>query len=388
MNNRIKISIEGKNPSYFLKEIIKRNINIYRVEKNHKSLKIIIDYQSLDDIMKIKTTYKIRIVERFGLIKFKFLLKKYSIFLSFIIMGIILNLILSNLIFKIEVEHSNKEIVNIVSKDLNELGLKKYHFKVSYSKKEEIKKKLLSKEKDLLEWVEIEEKGTKYIIKVEQRKKNKKETKCNPRHITAKKNALIKEIQADSGEIVKKKNDYVTKGETLISGLIYNKEDVVSKRCASGKVYGEVWYTVTVSLPKHYTEKNLTSKKKYGLSLKTLKNEYNFLNKFQTFQKDEYNIIESKIIPLKFSLAKYTKTKEQTKNITMTNADEEAIKLATKKIEKQLKKDDEIISKKVLKKNEFHSKIKVEVFFKIKEDITTYQDISKLNIEEMNKKEE
>lgn len=388
MNNRIKISIEGKNPSYFLKEIIKRNINIYRVEKNHKSLKIIIDYQSLDDILKIKTTYKIRIVERFGLIKFKFLLKKYSIFLSFIIMGIILNLILSNLIFKIEVEHSNKEIVKIVSKELNELGLKKYHFKVSYSKKEEIKKKLLSKEKDLLEWVEIEEKGTKYIIKVEQRKKNKKETKCNPRHITAKKNALIKEIQADSGEIVKKKNDYVTKGETLISGLIYNKEDVVSKRCASGKVYGEVWYTVTVSLPKHYTEKSLTSKKKYGLSLKTLKNEYNFLNKFQTFQKDEYNIIESKIIPLKFSLAKYTKTKEQTKNITMTNADEEAIKLATKKIEKQLKKDDEIISKKVLKKNDFHSKIKVEVFFKIKEDITTYQDISKLNIEEMNKKEE
>lgn len=72
----------------------------------------------------------------------------------------------------------------------------------------------------------------------------------------------------------------------------------------------------------------------------------------------------------------------------MTNADEEAIKLATKKIEKQLKKDDEIISKKVLKKNDFHSKIKVEVFFKIKEDITTYQDISKLNIEEMNKKEE
>ena len=301
MNNRIKISIEGKNPSYFLKEIIKRNINIYRVEKNHKSLKIIIDYQSLDDIMKIKTTYKIRIVERFGLIKFKFLLKKYSIFLSFIIMGIILNLILSNLIFKIEVEHSNKEIVNIVSKDLNELGLKKYHFKVSYSKKEEIKKKLLSKEKDLLEWVEIEEKGTKYIIKVEQRKKNKKETKCNPRHITAKKNALIKEIQADSGEIVKKKNDYVTKGETLISGLIYNKEDVVSKRCASGKVYGEVWYTVTVSLPKHYTEKNLTSKKKYGLSLKTLKNEYNFLNKFQTFQKDEYNIIESNSLKVFFS---------------------------------------------------------------------------------------
>ena len=54
---------------------------------------------------------------------------------------------------------------------------------------------------------------------------------------------------------------------------------------------------------------------------------------------------------------------------------------------KRLKDDEHIISKKVLKKNEFNSKIEIEVFFKIEENITDYQSIEELNIEEMNKKE-
>ncbi len=388
MNNKIKLSITGKNPTYFLKEIIKRKINVYKVEKDHKQLKVIIEYRDLEEIMNIKTIYKIKIVERYGLSKYKFLLKKYALFLFFITMGIVLNIILSNIIFNIEVIHSNKELVNTVQKDLKELGLRKYHLKITYSEKEKIKEKLLAKEKDLLEWVEIEEKGTKYIVKVEQRKKNNLQKKCNYRHIISKKNALIYEIEASSGEIVKKKNDYITKGEIIVSGLIHNKEDIVSKRCAIGKVYGEVWYTATVSLPKKMPTKKLTSDKTYGLSIKTLKKEYNFLNKFSTYQKKEYNIIESEILPINISIAKYIKTKETTKNLTIKTAEEKALEIATKEITKKLTKDEEILSKKVLKKTEINSKIKVEVFFKVKENITAYQDITDLNIEEMNKKEE
>ncbi|MCI8460608.1 MAG: hypothetical protein HFE81_04355 [Bacilli bacterium] len=161
-----------------------------------------------------------------------------------------------------------------------------------------------------------------------------------------------------------------------------------SKRCAIGKVYGEVWYTATVSLPKKMPTKKLTSDKTYGLSIKTLKKEYNFLNKFSTYQKKEYNIIESEILPINISIAKYIKTKETTKNLTIKTAEEKALEIATKEITKKLTKDEEILSKKVLKKTEINSKIKVEVFFKVKENITAYQDITDLNIEEMNKKEE
>ncbi len=388
MNNRLKISITGKNPTYFLKEIIKRNINIYKVEKKYKELKVIIDSADLEKILKIKTTYKIKIIERFGISKYKFLLKKYLLLIIFILMGIFLNIILSNLIFDIEITHSNKTIVKTIKNDLKALGLRKYRFKVSYKEKENIKKQLLEKEKDLLEWVEIEEKGTKYIIKVEQRKKNKNEANCNYRHIVSKKNAIIKEIFADSGEIIRKKNDYISKGETIISGLIYNKDNIVSKRCSKGTVYGEVWYTVTLSLPKKINEKKVTSKESLGLSIKTLKKEFNLFNKFRTFEKKEYNIIESKIIPLKISLSKFIKTEENIKNISYKNVDKEALEIATKRIEKNLKSDEKIISKKVLKKNEINSKIKVEVFFKVLENITDYQDITNLNIDELNAKEE
>ena len=69
MNNKIKLSITGKNPTYFLKEIIKRKINVYKVEKDHKQLKVIIEYRDLEEIMNIKTIYKIKIVERYGLSK-------------------------------------------------------------------------------------------------------------------------------------------------------------------------------------------------------------------------------------------------------------------------------------------------------------------------------
>lgn len=388
MNSKLKISITGKNPEHLLKEIIKKKINIYALEKEKKKISIIINREDYEEIMSIKTASKIKIVQYYGLAKCKYLLKKYSIFIIFLIMGIMINIILSHLIFKIEVIHSNQELVQTITKDLNDLGLKKYHFKVSYKRKEKIKEALLEKEKDLLEWLEIEEKGTKYIVKVEQRKKNNQEEVCKPRHIIAKKNALITNISANAGEIVKKKNDYVSKGEVLISGLIHNKDKIVSKKCASGSVYGEVWYKVKLTIPKIYITETKTKEEKLGITLTFFNHEYNFLNKYRTFQKKEYNLIEGKISPLNIGLSKYIKTNKKIKKLTLTTVDPIAIQLASKQIKKELKEEESIISKKVLKKSENNSKIKVEVFFKVKENITTYKDISNLNIEEMNQEKE
>ena len=47
-----------------------------------------------------------------------------------------------------------------------------------------------------------------------------------------------------------------------------------------------------------------------------------------------------------------------------------------------------MISKKILKKYEKDSKIIVEVFFRVKEDITDTVSIEDINIEEENQKEE
>ena len=383
--NKIKIEIIGKNPDYFLKEIIKKNINIYDLEKNYKSIKLIINTDDFKTIKKIKTTYKIKVIEKYGVLKLYDYLKKYNLLLLFMIIGIIINILLSNIIFKVEVIHPNKELVKIIYKDLNDLGLKKYHFKINKNK---VKEKLLEKEKNKIEWLEIENIGTKYIIRLEEKKLNKKEKVCRARHIISKKQAIVYSIESSSGEIIKKKNDYVEKGEILISGFIHNKEKIVSKKCAIGKVYGETWYNVKIIVPTTIKNIKVLDNKDYGINIKIFKKDINIGNKLSTYKKYVYNIIDSRIIPISIGTSKYQEIKEIKSIYTLNNIDEIAISTAEKELKKKLKKDEEVIDKKTLKKIKKNSKIEVEVFFKVKEDITDYLDISDVNIEEPSKKEE
>ena len=178
MTNQVKINITGKTSEYFLKELIRRKINLYYIKKESNKIIIIVDYQDYKIIKEIKTTNKISIIEYYGFIKYKNIIKKYYLFFIIIILGIIINIVLSNIIFNIKVIHPNKKLKEMVLNDLSELGLKKYHFKIDYQEKEQIKEELLKKEKDYLEWIEIEDKGTTYEIIIEEKKKNKKTDKC------------------------------------------------------------------------------------------------------------------------------------------------------------------------------------------------------------------
>lgn len=387
MINRVKISIQGKNYNYFLKELTRRKINIYNIEKNNKIIEIIVDYDDYKKIMDIKTTYKIKIIRRYGLNRYIYLLKTYSLIILMFIIGLVINILLSHLILKVEVIHPNKRVRNKIYNDLNKLGLRKFKLKLSYDQRNEIKEKILEQEKDTIEWLEIEEQGTKYIVKVEERKKNKEENKCPERNIIAKKNAIITRIEAVSGEVIKKKNDYVSQGETIISGLIHNKETIVTKRCSEGKIYGEVWYMVKVLIPKELKKEKYYDSYDYGMTIRILDKDINLFNKLLRYKKYEYNIIKSDIIPIKISFAKFQKKKLYKTPMSDKKSKDLAVSLATKRISKKLKSDEHIISKKVLKKNEFNSKIEIEVFFKVEENITEYQNIEQINIEEMNKKE-
>ena len=369
----IKIKITGKNPNYFLNELIKRNINIYNLSKSNNSLIIIVSYKDYLKILEIKTTYRIKVLRKYGVLRIKELIKRYFYYILFFIMGIIINIVLSNMIFEVEIIHPSKEIVNLVKNDLKELGIEKYQFKKNIKS---IKGKILLKEKEKIEWLEIETIGTKYIIRVEERKINSKEEVCNPRNIVSKKEAIILEIKSSSGEIIKKINDYVSKDEVIISGIIHNKEDIVSYRCANGIVYGETWYKVKLSIPKEYIIEELTNNKSIGLNIKLFNKNLDINNKYKSFKRNNIINLHSNIIPININLTEYLETKIIKKIYTINNIDEIALNISEKEIKKKLRKDEEILSKNVLKKNINNSKIEIEVFLKVKEDITSYQDIS------------
>ena len=373
--NKYRLSIMGKNPDYFLRKVIDRGINIYDISKSSKCLIIEVDVSGYKKILDIKTSYQIEVIGVSGLLRVKEVISKYFFFILFFCFGIFLNIFLSNIIFDVEVVHSNKYIRDIVYDDLEEYGIKKFRFKVSFREKEEIVSKILSDEKEDLEWLEIEEVGTKYIVKVEQRKLNKKEEVCSNRNIVAKKNATILEIHAESGEVVKKRLDYVLAGDVIISGVIHNKEEVVSVKCAVGKVYGEIWYKVVVELPTKYREVNVTGKSRYQLKVNFLDKDLILFNKFDTYKNKDIYVYRNKLLPFGISFSKYYETVEKNYNYTLDSSMDVALEIADAKLLESLDSDAVVLSKKVLKNEIKNSKIMVEVFLKVKEDITSYQDI-------------
>ena len=139
MIDRYKLLITGRNTSYFLKNLLRKNVQIYKIENTKDGIKIIVDKKDYKDIINMKTIYKIKVVNRYGIGKFKYLLTKYLIFIISLFISFILLTVLSNMIFSIQVIHTDEDIRNIVLRDLEEKGIKKYHFKVSFEEKEKIK---------------------------------------------------------------------------------------------------------------------------------------------------------------------------------------------------------------------------------------------------------
>lgn len=80
MINKYRIVITGKRPDYFIKELIKRKVFIYDLVKRDKKIEVVVDLDGLNEINKIKTSYKYEIINRYGLVKIKYLLKKYMFF--------------------------------------------------------------------------------------------------------------------------------------------------------------------------------------------------------------------------------------------------------------------------------------------------------------------
>ena len=95
---------------------------------------------------------------------------------------------------------------------------------------------------------------------------------------------------------------------------------------------------------------------------------------FVSYKREDNFIIGSRILPINISFTKYLETKIKEYNYNLLNIDSYALELASSKIKNKLG-DIDILTKKVLKKSEKNSKILVEVFVKVKEDITDIVNI-------------
>ena len=375
-DNIIKIKVEGKNINNFIKRLIKRKINIIKlIPISYKEVHIILKYKDYKELIKYKSIYKISIISTHGKLKTKELLKKNSILLFSLLVGIIIIIILSNIIFSIEIIHEDKEIRKILKEELNKNEIKKYRFKKNHTKLEQIEDKILKNNKDKLEWIEIIESGTKYIIRIEERKINKTKKEYEYQNIISKKESIITDIYALSGEIQKEKNDYVKKGDIVIAGYITLPDNSKIPTVANGEVYGEVWYKVSIQYPYIYKEEKLTGKNKniYVLNIINKRISLFDFKKYKSFKSKDKILLNNQL-----SNFKIIKEKQyELKVIDEVYPIDIAINKSKEYIEKKLKKDNPNI--KEIKKIMILSKEEKETVIDIKMFITAIENIGEIS---------
>lgn len=377
-SSSIKIKVTGRNINNFLKRLINNNINIEKVIPiSHKEIDLIINYQDLDKVLKLKTIYNIKIIRYYGKLRIIKRIKKDIFILSSLLISLLLIYTLSNIIFKIEVIYSNNNIIKLVTKELEDNGIKKYKFVKNYQEIEKIKNKILEENKDTLEWLEIIREGTKYTIRVEERIINNKPKDNKIYNIVASKNAVIKNIYAESGEKIRSINTYVKKGDIIISSDITLPNNEKISKTASGKVQGEVWYNINIEYPYQYHEMKYTGNKKKVLVLNLLNKRISFFDfhKYKTFNRNIKYIFNNNITPISLIYEDEYETNIINEVYDYNTAREKAITKAKEKILEKYPNIKDITNIKIIKEEDKKNKISLNLFVTCLEDITEYQEI-------------
>ena len=166
--SKISLKINGKNINRFIKKLRTNKIDVLSLKyKNSNEAKIIIYKKDYQKLLKIKSIYEVTEIDVFGFVKVEKKLRKSRHIIIVLFISFLSLFFLTNIIFSIEIVHSNKNLRNLVYRELKNNGIKKYAFKKSYKQISKIKEKILSKYPDKIEWLEIESNGTKYVVKVQ-----------------------------------------------------------------------------------------------------------------------------------------------------------------------------------------------------------------------------
>ena len=381
----VKIKVSGRNVYRFIDRLIKDKVYIYDLKIiNIKNVIIKISYDDYLIIKDKKSIYDIDLLDVYGKLKIKKYFKEHYVFIIFLIIGYVVLMFLSNFIFDIEVVHANFEIRELVYRELRKNGIEKYIFRKSYQELENIEKNILDNNKTKIEWIEINRSGTKYIVRVEERKIDKGEERFEYQDIVSSKSGIITKVLAESGEIIKNTNDYIKGGEVVISGNITLPDGSSVLSRASGKVYAEVWYLVDVSYPYIYREEILTGRAKEVFLIKFLNKRISLFDfsKFNTFKKSDRILFGDIFKFLSFIKEKQYEMIVIDEFYTKEEVVVKAVERAVTRVNDTLREDEQIIKYRILSTYYDESKVNLKIFFSVNEEVSEVRKIDNNEVED------
>lgn len=378
LKNKVKLNVKGKNINRFIVRLHSNGIEILKCNYIDKDEFNIVIYESdYESVLKLKTIYNVGLLDSYGLIRIrkKMFLNRYLIFCIFL--GFFLFKVLTCFIFSVEIIDNDSEMVSFLRSELSNYGVKEKTFRKNYHELESIKNDLINRYRDRIEWLEIEVKGTKYIVRLEKRIIMDKPDVLPNRDIVAKKDAIIKDVRAEQGQIVREINSYVKKGDIVISGNIMDNDVIKSTVPAKGEVYGEVWYEISVTYPFVYQETKELGNKKNVFVFKFLNKDIELFdrNKFKTKKVDDKKIISNVLLPISLVRQTQIETEEIEQLLTIDEAIKKAEERGVEKVKDNLREHEFIMNYKVLSTNIRENELELSMFFSVYENITDYKNI-------------
>ncbi|MFO1443416.1 sporulation protein YqfD [Bacillus sp. Bva_UNVM-123] len=379
----VTVKTKGKGIERFINQLTRNKIHIWQVKQH--GIDAVTFKMKLGDIKKLraivrKSECKIEFLKRTG---FPFLVKrllKNSGFVMGAIVFFIVILFLSNMVWGIEIKGADPATEYKIRKELHEIGVKKGKLQFFLDNPEAIQRKLTDNI-NVITWVGVELKGTTYHLQVVEKTEPEQPEYFSPRHLVAKKKAIIVDIFVEEGKPAVNVNDHVKPGQLLVSGFIGEGERTRTVP-ARGVVYGETWYKTDVTQPLKTTFQvfNGNEKRKYYLKFG------NFPIQIWGFGKNEYKEYETEedekqiyLLKWKLPISFVNQTIREKEQVTRVYSQSEALEMAKimarNDIKSRLSENDKIKGEKILHKSVDNGKVKLSIHFQIIENIAVGQPI-------------
>lgn len=386
----LTIQIIGSHAEHFLNHIVDQGIAVWDIKttnKDHLEAKIYLkDLQTIRRLRKA-SKMKIKFKQKSGLPFLRNRLFHNKPLFTGLIISLFVLLLLSNTIWKINIEGVTKELETKIVESLYRNGIHPGALKITMSSPNQIQQLLLDEIPELL-WIGVDQKGTTYQLEAVEKIIVEDKASPGPQHMVAKKSGVIQYTYVESGQPVVKINDYVEKGDILVSGKIENnfsnEEDEVKSDyvAARGEIWATTWYTADVVIPLKVEQQEVTgsSIERYQLKL----GKYQFTvwpwkregYPEQTIDSEEKHL---NILKYRFPVSVIHEKIHEVQGKQYKRSKQEAIKIGVEQVKQNLLrtvgKNAKIESEIILHETSARGKVKLSLYLTVLENIAQEQSI-------------
>lgn len=377
LRGTVTLDVRGESVEAFINLLTEHHIPVWNVRPmgtRHAEMNLLLPHFFLLRPLLRRTGCKMHILKRQGLPFIAVHLAKRKFFLAGLTLFWIGLLLMSSLIWDIDVKGNDKLSTEAVLKAARQEGIYPFQWSFRLSSQDKLSRALMQKLPQA-SWIGVEKQGTLVTIQVVEASEPNPVPLYSPRHLISKADAVVTEIFAEQGRPVVHKNTRVKKGAILISGTLgdeENQQQVVAK----GEIKGLVWHEYEISSPMVRRSSTYTGNKHDRLYL-VLGNRAVQLWGYgkvpypahKTTVEHDPLTWRSYKLPIGWMTESVRETKIEEEKLSEAEAKKTGIEGARADILAKYGKGTKIMSQKILHEKRENGKVYMKVLFEVEQDI-------------------